>query len=103
MEHVQDNSALNKNEIISKFKNADVNDELLDVLLTKKIMKNRLNRNEPSATIVTIPDDHISPFENRTLTVRECARLQSFDDSFEFLGKLLMEKEDALKLLNTPK
>lgn len=87
LEHVQDNSALNKNEIISKFKNADVNDELLDVLLTKKIMKNRLNRNEPSATIVSIPEDNISPFENRTLTVRESARLQSFDDSFEFLGR----------------
>ena len=85
LEHLQDNSTLTKNEIISKFKNADVNDELLDVLLTRKIMKNRLNRNEPSATIVSIPEDNISPFENRTLTVRESARLQSFDDSFEFL------------------
>ena len=87
LEHVQNNSELTKNEIISKFKNADVNDELLDVLLTRKIMKNRLNRNEPSVTIVSIPEDNISPFENRTLTVRESARLQSFDDSFEFLGR----------------
>ena len=87
LEHVQNKSTLTKNEIISKFKNADVNDELLDVLLTRKIMKNRLNRNEPSATIVSIPEDNISPFENRTLTVRESARLQSFDDSFEFLGR----------------
>ena len=87
LEHLQDNSALTKNEIISKFKNADVNDELLDVLLTRKIMKNRLDRNEPSVTIVSIPEDNISPFENRTLTVRESARLQSFDDSFEFLGR----------------
>ena len=87
LEHVQNKSTLTKNEIISKFKNADVNDELLDVLLTRKIMKNRLNRNEPSVTIVSIPEDNISPFENRTLTVRESARLQSFDDSFEFLGR----------------
>ena len=87
LEHVQNNSELTKNEIISKFKNADVNDELLDVLLTRKIMKNRLNRNEPSVTIVSIPEDNISPFENRTITVRESARLQSFDDSFEFLGR----------------
>ena len=87
LEHLQDNSTLTKNEIISKFKNADVNDELLDVLLTRKIMKNRLDRNEPSVTIVSIPEDNISPFENRTLTVRESARLQSFDDSFEFLGR----------------
>lgn len=87
LEHVQTNSELNKDEIILKFKNADIDDKLLNVLLTKKNMRNRLDRNEPSATIVTIPDDYISPFENRTLTVRESARLQSFDDSFEFLGK----------------
>lgn len=85
--HIQDKSNLSKKEIISKFKNADVDDKLLNTLLTKKNMRNRLDRNEPSATIVTIPDDYISPFENRTLTVRESARLQSFDDSFEFLGK----------------
>ena len=34
-----------------------------------------------------MPDDYISPFENRIFSVREMARLQSFDDSFEFLGK----------------
>ena len=32
-------------------------------------------------------DDFISPFENRILSVRELARVQSFDDSFVFLGK----------------
>lgn len=37
--------------------------------------------------MVTLPDDFIHPTENRTLTVREMARIQSFDDSFEFLGK----------------
>lgn len=36
---------------------------------------------------MTIADDYISPFEARTFTVRELARLQSFDDSFVFLGK----------------
>lgn len=40
-----------------------------------------------SRTIVTLPDDYISPFEDRILSVREMARLQSFDDSFIFLGK----------------
>lgn len=40
----------------------------------------------PSLTVVTLPDDYISPFENRTFSVREMARLQSFDDSFVFLG-----------------
>lgn len=37
--------------------------------------------------MVTLPDDFIHPFFNRILTVREMARLQSFDDSFQFLGK----------------
>ncbi len=87
LNHLANNSQFTKDEIIAKFKNADVDDKLVNSLLTKKNMRHRLNRNEPSATIVTIPDDYISPFENRTLTVRESARLQSFDDSFEFLGK----------------
>ena len=46
-----------------------------------------MDRNKPCNTVVTIADDFISPFYNRTFTVRELARLQSFDDSFEFLGK----------------
>ena len=53
-------------------------------------MKNirvRLNKEVPSRTMVTLLDDYISPFENRTFSVREMARLQSFDNSFIFLGK----------------
>lgn len=87
LNHMANNSKFSKDEILSKFKSADVDDELVNILLTKKNMRHRLSSVEPSATIVTIPDDYISPFENRTLTVRESARLQSFDDSFEFLGK----------------
>lgn len=36
---------------------------------------------------MTVADDFIHPYENRTITVREMARFQSFDDSFEFIGK----------------
>lgn len=74
-------------EIISMFKSGRVSENALDVLLTKKNIRQRWNPNEPSATIVTIPDDYINPWENRTFNVREMARCQSFDDSFEFLGK----------------
>jgi DNA (cytosine-5)-methyltransferase 1 len=30
--------------------------------------------------------EFIHPIENRTLTVRECARLQTFPDDFQFFG-----------------
>jgi DNA (cytosine-5)-methyltransferase 1 len=42
---------------------------------------------KPSTTIVTIGDDFTHYAESRSLTVREMARLQSFDDSFVFQGK----------------
>lgn len=79
--------SMEEDEVVKKFKKADVNDEMLDVLLTKKNIRTRLDRAKPAATVMTIADDYISPFEARTFTVRELARLQSFDDSFVFLGK----------------
>lgn len=60
---------------------------ILDSIISKKNQRIRLDQKSQSRTIVTLPDDYISPFENRVLSVREMARLQSFDDSFEFLGK----------------
>jgi DNA (cytosine-5)-methyltransferase 1 len=45
-----------------------------------------LDRKEPSLTITTIPDDFIHYSEPRVMTVRECARLQTFPDWFEFKG-----------------
>ena len=42
---------------------------------------------QPSPTITTIPDDYIHYCEPRVMTVRECARLQSFPDWFEFTGQ----------------
>lgn len=76
-----------KNEVVELFKNGNPTDEEIDVLLTKKNIRQRLNPNEPAATVVSIADDYISPWEARTFSVREMARCQSFDDSFEFLGK----------------
>lgn len=40
-----------------------------------------------SPTVCTMPDDFIHYASHRPLTVREMARLQSFDDSFVFQGK----------------
>ena len=45
-----------------------------------------LGSSNPAPTVTSIPDDLIHYNEPRVLTVRECARLQTFPDSFEFEG-----------------
>ena len=56
---------------------------------TKKLRCSRLSKDDVAPTVVTLPDDivHYDLRNPRILTVRELARIQSFDDSFEFLGK----------------
>jgi len=56
-------------------------------LSSQKRNYNLLNPNGQSSTIMTIPDDYVHFNSPRALTVREMARLQSFDDSFVFQGK----------------
>jgi DNA (cytosine-5)-methyltransferase 1 len=46
----------------------------------------RLHPDQPSNTVVTLPDDFVHHLKPRIPTAREMARLQSFDDTFEFLG-----------------
>lgn len=47
----------------------------------------RLKENEPSPTVTShCLDEFVHPKYDRALTVRECARLQSFPDSYEFVG-----------------
>ncbi|PJB14812.1 MAG: DNA (cytosine-5-)-methyltransferase, partial [Flavobacteriales bacterium CG_4_9_14_3_um_filter_32_8] len=48
---------------------------------------NVLKPDSQSPTVMTIADDYIHFSNPRALTVREMARLQSFDDSFVFQGK----------------
>ncbi len=43
--------------------------------------------NRPAKTVTSLPDDFIHYSEPRILTVRECARIQSFPDWFSFHGK----------------
>ncbi|MEO1031774.1 MAG: DNA cytosine methyltransferase [Bacteroidota bacterium] len=56
-------------------------------LSSKKRNYNVLKPEKQSPTVMTIPDDYIHYNSPRALTVREMARLQSFDDSFVFQGK----------------
>jgi DNA (cytosine-5)-methyltransferase 1 len=47
----------------------------------------RLKMNAPSPTVTShCLDEFVHPMYNRALTVRECARLQSFPDSYDFVG-----------------
>ena len=47
----------------------------------------RLRLDEPSPTVTShCLDEFVHPTYDRALTVRECARLQSFPDSYDFCG-----------------
>lgn len=46
-----------------------------------------LDANQIAPTITNMPDDYVHYSEPRILTVRECARIQSFPDWFEFKSK----------------
>ena len=54
----------------------------------------RLSYDEPCLTITSAaPSEFVHPTQDRTLTIRECARVQTFPDSFAFKGT------DAQKIL----
>jgi len=92
--------------VINKFKRvlADIDDPILrneyslsrcksipaeyanKVMCTKKAIMRVLDKSKPSVTITTLPDDILHYDEPRILTVRECARIQSFPDWFDFYG-----------------
>lgn len=47
----------------------------------------RLSYDEPCLTITgAAPSEFVHPTQDRTLTIRECARIQTFPDSFLFCG-----------------
>lgn len=66
----------------------DCKEELMELgLESNKRNYTVLNPKGQSPTVVTMPDDFIHYAAHRAMTVREMARLQSFDDSFVFQGK----------------
>lgn len=87
MDYLINKTRLDRNEIIKKCKNLSNEVELMNLIITKKNSRVKLVLDKPGNTILTLPDDLILPIHNRICTVREFARIQSFDDSFIFLGK----------------
>jgi DNA (cytosine-5)-methyltransferase 1 len=55
--------------------------------LTGKVTMARMNRHRISNAVLALPDDMIHYAHDRIPTVREMARLQSFDDDYVFMGK----------------
>lgn len=82
-------------ETIKKFQfileSAERNKTLSEDLKEKFNLKKRtiipLSGELPTPTITTLPDDYIHYCEPRIFTVREYARIQSFNDWYEFKGK----------------
>lgn len=76
-------------QIIAKHKDYDAAKEELKKKGLDSQKRNYvvLNPSGQSPTVCTMPDDFIHYSAYRPMTVREMARLQSFDDSFVFQGK----------------
>lgn len=85
----QNESVRKRLQIIAKHNDYDdAKDELKKMgLESQKRNYVVLNPEGQSPTVCTMPDDFIHYAAYRPMTVREMARLQSFDDSFVFQGK----------------
>lgn len=52
----------------------------------QRVLPERWDEKGPTVTATSLPDDYVHWAQNRTLTVREWARLQTFPDWYEFSG-----------------
>jgi len=68
-------------------KNKTISGELKEKFNLKKRTVIPLSGKTPTPTITTLPDDYIHYCEPRIFTVREYARIQSFNDWYKFKGK----------------
>lgn len=87
--------AKHRDETIEKFSyilrnslpGKNISEEIKAKFGLKKRNVTPLSEKGQAPTLTTLPDDYIHYKEPRILTVREYARIQSFDDCFEFKGK----------------
>lgn len=77
-------------ELFAKFQGEELEELQQKKILPKTIYVKRnyrLKLCEASPTVTShCLDEFVHPLQNRALTVRECARLQSFPDSYDFCG-----------------
>ena len=73
--------------LIHSDRDKTLNNEIKERFNLKKRTIIPLSGNSPTPTITTLPDDYIHYSEPRIFTVREYARIQSFNDWYEFKGK----------------
>lgn len=77
-------------DLFEKYKGEEREKLQEERILPKKMFikrNHRLIEDEPSPTVTShCLDEFVHPEYNRALTVRECARLQSFPDSYNFCG-----------------
>lgn len=85
-------------DLFERFSPEEIENLQRSRILPKKmfIKRNvRLKLDEPSSTVTShCLDEFVHPTANRALTVRECARLQSFPDSYVFHGPFLVPHID---------
>jgi DNA (cytosine-5)-methyltransferase 1 len=76
--------------LFERLSDVEIKELQKDGTLPKKIFAKRnirLELDKPAFTITShCLDENVHPTSNRALTVRECARLQSFPDSYDFVG-----------------
>jgi DNA-methyltransferase (dcm) len=77
-------------ELFARFQGEELEDLQNKKIIPKTIYVKRnyrLKLSESSPTVTShCLDEFVHPLQNRALTVRECARLQSFPDSYDFCG-----------------
>ncbi len=76
-----------KDFLKNEFENKNISDTARKKYKINKHTIIPLGAKLKSPTITSLPDDYIHYSEPRILTVRECARIQSFPDWFEFKSK----------------
>ena len=64
IQHCASKLGLTESETVNLYKSGEVTKEMLDILLTKKNIRQRWDYNKPSSTVLTIADDYIHPCEN---------------------------------------